>query len=358
MFVALLVFGEAVLLDLEKKTDALHLWHHIPKHGDWCAKSGNAVIRVHLENQIVSVRRGAVPKRPAGHALIRLLYGGICNTDIELLRGYYGFVGTPGHEFVGEVVESDDADWVGQRVVGEINLACGRCKWCACSLRRHCLRRTVLGIVKQPGAFRELFTLPENNLMTVPPRVKTEHAVFTEPLAAACEILEQVQIPKGVKVAVLGDGKLGLLIAQVLAICGARVHLYGRHRDKMRIAEPLGVEPRIGPKRPSAAYEFTVEATGSADGLASAVAMTQPRGTLILKSTVHGTVPLDTAPIIVNELTIVGSRCGRFPPAMQLIESGRLQLDAMISADYALKDAPRAFERAQAPGVLKVLLRC
>lgn len=316
------------------------------------------MIRVHLENQIVSMRRGAVPKRPAGHALIRLLLGGICNTDIELLRGYYGFIGTPGHEFVGEVVEADDEEWVGQRVVGAINLACGRCDWCARGLGRHCPKRSVLGIVKQPGAFRELFTLPEANLMTVPPHVKTEHAVFTEPLAAACEILEQVRIPKGVKVAVLGDGKLGLLIAQTLALHGAKVHLYGRHKDKMRIVEPLGVEPRIGPNRPSAAYEFTVEATGSADGLASAVAMTQPRGTLILKSTVHGTVPLDTAPIIVNELTIVGSRCGRFPPALHLIGSGRLPLDAMISAEFALKDAPRAFERAQEPGILKVLLRC
>ena len=317
-----------------------------------------AMIRVHLENQSVSVRRGAVPKRPASHALIRLLCGGICNTDIELLRGYYGFAGTPGHEFIGEVVEADSGAWVGRRVAGEINLACGRCEWCARGLGRHCPRRSVLGIVRQPGAFREFLILPEENLVAVPDTVKTAHAVFIEPLAAACEILEQVRIPKAAEVAVLGDGKLGLLIAQVLALHGASVHLYGRHRDKMRIVEPLGVEPRTGSERPAAAYAYTVEATGSAEGLATAVAMTQPRGTLILKSTVHGAVPIDTAPIIVNELTLVGSRCGRFAPAMKLLKGGRLQLDGMISGEYALKDAVRAFERAQEPGVLKVLLHC
>lgn len=322
-----------------------------------CPEGACEVIRVHIEDQVVSVRRGAPPKPPAGHALIRLLCGGICNTDIELLRGYYGFAGTPGHEFVGEVIEADDSGWIGRRVVGEINLACGRCEWCARSLRRHCPHRTVLGIVKQPGAFRELFTLPMGNLHSVPSEVKTEHAVFIEPLAAACEILEQVRIPKGSEVAVLGDGKLGLLIAQVLAVVGASVHLFGRHKEKMQIVEPLGVQLRMGDKRPKSAYAFTVEATGSAEGLASAVEMTQPRGTLILKSTVHGTVPIDTAPIIVNEITLVGSRCGRFAPAMELIRGGRLQLDPMISAEYALKDAPRAFEHAQQPGVLKVLLR-
>lgn len=315
------------------------------------------MIRVHIEHQTVSVRRASRPKRPAGHALIRLLLGGICNTDIELLRGYYAFSGTPGHEFAGEVVEADDPAWIGRRVAGEINLPCGHCPWCARGLGRHCPNRTVLGIVNQPGAFRELFTLPLANLFEIPPSVKTEHAVFAEPLAAACEILDQVRIPKGAEVAVLGDGKLGLLIAQVLALHGARVHLYGRHRDKMRIASPLGVEPRPAATTPTSAYAFTVEATGSAAGLATAVSMTQPRGTLILKSTVHGPVPLDTAPIIVNELTLIGSRCGRFAPALRLLRSGRLQLDPMISAQYPLRDAALAFAHAQAPGALKVLLR-
>src|ERR1039457_6220026 len=179
---------------------------------------------VHLENGSVTLRNVARPHLPEHFALIRLLYGGICNTDLELRRGYYGFRGTPGHEFVGEVVQATDRGLVGKRVVGEINLACGVCEWCARSLARHCPRRTVLGIVKHPGAFRDFLTLPERNLHVVPPEIPTEHAVFIEPLAAACEILDQVNIPKGEAVAVLGDGKLGLLIAQVLHAAGAAVH--------------------------------------------------------------------------------------------------------------------------------------
>ncbi len=182
------------------------------------------------------MRKRARPRRPEGFALIRLLQGGICNTDLELQRGYYGFRGTPGHEFVGEVVEADAPEWIGERVVGEINLACGVCEWCARGLGRHCPRRTVLGIVKHPGAFRELLTLPERNLHRVPRGIPTEHAVFVEPLAAACEILDQVRIPRRRSVAVLGDGKLGLLVGQVLKAHGAEVHQYGRHKEKLRIA--------------------------------------------------------------------------------------------------------------------------
>src|SRR5438105_1273481 len=171
------------------------------------------MLAVHLDRGQVTVRKQARPKRPEGFALIRLLYGGVCNTDLELQRGYYGFRGTPGHEFVGEVIESDDRHLMGERVVGEINLACGACEWCRRGLGRHCPKRTVLGILKHPGAFRELLTLPERNLHVVPRSIPTEHAVFTEPLAAACEILDQVRIPRSEAVAVLGDGKLGLLIA-------------------------------------------------------------------------------------------------------------------------------------------------
>src|ERR1700680_976200 len=199
------------------------------------------MLAVRLENGIVTARRQARPARPPGFALIRLLQGGICNTDLELQRGYYNFRGTPGHEFIGEVVAADSPDWIGERVVGEINLACGACEWCARGLGRHCPRRTVLGIVKHPGAFREFLTLPDRNLHRVPASIPTEHAVFIEPIAAACEILDQVKIPKGERVAVLGDGKLGLLVAQVLQAKGAEVHLFGRHKDKMRLVEPTGV---------------------------------------------------------------------------------------------------------------------
>ncbi len=266
-----------------------------------------------LEAGHVTLRHLPSPERPAGHALLRLILGGICNTDLELQRGYYGFAGVPGHEFVAEVVAADNPSWVGQRVVGEINLACGHCHWCARDLGRHCPHRTVLGIVRHPGAFAELFTLPEANLRSVPPQVPTEHAVFTEPVAAACEILEQVPMPTGTEVAILGDGKLGLLIAQVLAAHGLRVMQFGRHADKLRISAMAGVTTEVASGAlPPGEFRYVVDATGSAAGLAQAVSMTEPRGTLIMKSTVSGNVAVDTAPIIVNELTLVGSRCGRF----------------------------------------------
>ncbi len=187
------------------------------------------MLSVHLENGRVEVRDVPLPARPPGFALIRLLCGGICNTDLELQRGYYGFIGTPGHEFVGEVVEAEDRSLPGRRVVGEINLGCGVCEWCRRNLGRHCLHRTVLGIVGHPGAFQEFLTLPERNLRVVPDSVSTESAVFTEPLAAACEILDQVAIPCSSQVAVLGDGKLGLLIAQMLNVHGYAVRQFGRH---------------------------------------------------------------------------------------------------------------------------------
>ncbi|HXS96729.1 MAG TPA: alcohol dehydrogenase catalytic domain-containing protein [Candidatus Limnocylindrales bacterium] len=310
------------------------------------------MLAVHLENGAVSVREVPQPPRPHGFALLRLLCGGICNTDLELQRGYYGFTGTPGHEFVAEVAAADDRALIGRRVTGEINLACMACEWCRKGLFRHCPNRTVLGIVNHPGAFQEFFTLPERNLHAIPAGIPTERAVFTEPLAAACEILDQVQIPPHATVAVLGDGKLGLLIAQVLNAHGFKVHLYGHHPEKMRIA---GVESRLSPP-PTAVYRWTVDATGSPDGLHTAAAMTQPLGTVIMKSTVHGQVPIDTAPIIVNELTLVGSRCGRFEAAMPLLAHELIRVEDMIADRFPLREAPAAFERAAQKGVLKVLL--
>ncbi len=297
------------------------------------------MLAVHIEGARVQLRRRPKPRRRPGHALIRLLCGGICNTDLELVRGYYAFRGTPGHEFVGEVVEADDQALIGRRVVGEINLACGRCQWCRRGLGRHCPRRAVLGIVKHPGCFSEFFTLPERNLHVVPDEVPTEAAVFTEPLAAACEILEQVEIPAGGEVAVRGPGKLGRLVAQVLEAHGCRLRLFGRHD---------GV--------PRAAFRWVVDATGSAEGLRQSIAMTEPRGTVIVKSTVHGLVRLDAAPVVVNEITLVGSRCGPFPPALELLRRGRVRVADLISARYPLTEAPRAFRHAAQKGALKVLL--
>ncbi|MBM3740707.1 MAG: zinc-binding dehydrogenase [Acidobacteria bacterium] len=316
------------------------------------------MLAVHLESGRVSVRRVPKPGRPPGYSLIRMLAAGICNTDLELQRGYYGFRGRPGHEFVGEVAESDTAELVGRRVVGEINLACECCAWCARGLGRHCPKRTVLGIVRHPGAFAEFLTLPDRNLHLVPDRVPVQHAVFTEPVGAACEVLDQVKIPRGTEVAVLGDGKLGLLTAQVLQLHGARVVQVGRHREKLRIAEALGVTGQIrGARLPTAEFDVVIEATGSADGLAAAAKMVRPRGTVVLKSTVHGTAQVETAPLVVNEITLVGSRCGRFAPALKLIRQGKLNLDPMVTDELALSEAERAFEDAGRKGVLKVLLR-
>ena len=315
------------------------------------------MLAVHLEQGRIQMRRRPRPRRPEGFALIRLRLAGICNTDLELARGYYAFRGTPGHEFVGEVVEADRKRLRGRRVVGEINLACGRCLWCRRGLGRHCPHRTVLGIAGHPGAFSEFFTLPERNLHVLPDSIPDEEAVFVEPLAAACEILEQVRIPPGAKVAVLGDGKLGLLVAQVLHREGLRVRLFGRHPEKLAIAEAAGVEIEARAVRPAAAFEWVIEATGSADGLREAVAMTRPRGTVILKSTVHELVKLDTAPVVVNEISLVGSRCGRFEPALELLRQRALRLREMITAEYPLAEAPRAFRAAARKGALKILLR-
>ena len=316
-----------------------------------------SMLAVYLENGRVEVRNEPRPQRPEGFALIRLLCGGICNTDLELQRGYYGFAGTPGHEFVGEVVEADSPAWIGQRVVGEINLACGACDWCRRGLGRHCPHRTVLGIVRHPGAFAEYLTLPERNLHALPEGFATERAVFAEPVAAACEILEQVALPCSAQVAVLGDGKLGLLIALVLNAYGYRVHQFGRHPQKLRIASQAGVATEVsGGTLPEAAYDWVVDATGSAEGLREAVRMVRPRGTVILKSTMHGLVGVDTAPVIVNEITLVGSRCGRFEPALDLLGRGLIPVEAMIAERLPLAETPRAFARAAQKGVLKVLL--
>jgi threonine dehydrogenase-like Zn-dependent dehydrogenase len=318
------------------------------------------MLAVHLEKGRVSLRNIRRPQRPEGFALVRLLLAGICNTDLELQRGYYGFSGIPGHEFVGEVVEADNANLPGRRVVGEINLACRKCDWCRRGLARHCPNRTVLGIVQHPGAFRELLTLPEANLHIVPDSISNDEAVFVEPLAAACEILDQVDIPEGAEVGVVGDGKLGLLVAQLLSTWRMNVHLYGRHRSKLRIAERAGVQTvqikTAGTKMPLSVYDWVVEATGSRDGLRQAIHMARPRGTVIMKSTMHGTAAIDTVPLIVNEITLVGSRCGRFEPALDLLRSHSINVIDMISESLPLSQGPRAFRRAAERGILKVLL--
>lgn len=283
---------------------------------------------------------------------------GVCATDLEISRGYMGFTGILGHEFVGEVLACDDAAWVGQRVTAEINLACGTCSECKAGRNRHCPTRTVLGILGKDGCFAEQLTLPTENLHSVPAGVSDEAAVFTEPLAAAFEILEQIDVGADDTVLVLGDGRLGLLCALALQTSGASVTLAGRHPRKRAIVAARGVisvaSEDLGNKR----FDVVVEATGSPAGLRMATDHVRPRGRLVLKSTYQGAPELDTAKLVIDEITLVGSRCGPFPRALEALATGAVDPTPLIDARYALSDGLTAFARAGDRGVLKVLLEC
>src|SRR6266850_1843435 len=311
-----------------------------------------------VEKKGVAVREVEKPQRD-DEALVRVTVSGICNTDLEIARGYAGFLGTIGHEFVGVVEQAPDRSLIGHRVVGEINAGCGECELCAGGDSRHCAARTVLGIVGRDGAHAEYLQLPVANLLPVPSQIPDEHAVFTEPLAAACAIAERVSITKDTKVAVIGDGKLGLLTAQTLALTGARFLLIGKHPEKLRIAERRGIETATVKQAQKRKREFdvVVEASGASPGFALALDLLHPRGTLVLKSTFHGATEINAARVVVDEISIVGSRCGRFGPALDLLKKGAIELDSMISEEYPLSKAMFALDRAAQKGVLKVLLR-
>jgi len=295
----------------------------------------------------------------AGEALVRVVLSGICNTDLEIARGYAGFNGTIGHEFVGVVEDSPDGALRGRRVVGEINAGCGKCDLCRTGDSRHCASRTVLGIHGRDGAHAEFLQLPAINLLPVPDSVPDEHAVFTEPLAAACGILDRIGIVGEDRVAVIGDGKLGLLCAQVLVLTGASVLLVGKHSSKLRIAERRGIAtatPAVAAKH-TRQFDIVVEASGAAPGFALALELLRPKGQLVLKSTFHGKTEMDAARIVVDEIAIVGSRCGRFGPALDLLKRRAIDVDSLISEEYPLANGVHAMRRAGTRGVLKVLLR-
>ncbi|MDX6272110.1 MAG: hypothetical protein QOD28_3333 [Acidobacteriota bacterium] len=296
-----------------------------------------------------------------GEAVVRVTLAGICNTDVEIARGYAGFEGTLGHEFVGVVESAPDKSLVGRRVVGEINAGCGRCELCAAGDARHCPRRTVLGIVGRDGAFAQYLSLPVVNLLVVPDEVEDARAVFAEPLAAACGIMERVEIRRDTRVAVVGDGKLGLLSAQaVRAQTGAAVTLVGKHENKLKIARARGVETVLVedlPQGRASAFDVVVEASGAAAGFALAVGLTRPRGVLVLKSTFHGATEIDAARIVVDEISVVGSRCGRFAPALELLARDAVDVASLITEEFPLTDGLRAMQRATESGVLKVLLK-
>jgi threonine dehydrogenase-like Zn-dependent dehydrogenase len=292
------------------------------------------------------------PVPGAGEAVVRVHLAGICRTDLEITRGYLGFRGTPGHEWVGRVEAAPDPALVGARVVGEINFACGRCDACAAGLGRHCPTRRVMGIAGADGALAERVVVPAVNLHRVPDGLADADAVFTEPLAAAGEILEQVPAVAGARVVVLGDGKLGLLVAQVLAGAGADVALAGHHPANLERARRLG----IATHEPAPGADIVVEATGAPEGLAAALALVRPRGTVVVKTTIAGRYRLDLAAAVVNEVTIVGSRCGRFGPALAALAARRIAVAPLVGAVYSLDDGVAAFARAGTPGALKVLV--
>jgi len=300
---------------------------------------------------------------------------GICNTDLEILRGYHNFHGTPGHEFVGEVADVAGVSaavkkhWMGKRVVGEINVACAAygykpvCEFCRRGLKTHCAQRTVLGIVAHDGALAEYLALPLENLHVIPPSISDEKAVFVEPLAAACQILTQIEVRKFKEAAVLGDGKLAQLIALVLRTVGLRVVMYGKHANKLTVARNAGLTTKkvAGDASDLQSVEenfrLVVEATGSPSGLRLAEEITEPRGTLVLKSTFHRAAPVETWPIVVKEITVVGSRCGPFAKAIALLRSGKVDPTPLISRVFPLRDAAEAIQFAQERAVMKVLLK-
>jgi len=343
------------------------------------------------DGQLIAVEKPA-PELLPNWALIKVRLAGICNTDVEILRGYHDFRGIPGHEFVGEVVSVGDGGdptpaikrersrWIGRRVAGDINVACAAygynpvCEFCLRGLKTHCLRRTVLGIVNHDGAFAEYLTLPIENLHETPNTVPDEQSVFVEPLAAACEILDQIDAKQFPAAAVLGDGKLAQLIARVLKTEIPRVVMYGKHQAKLDMVNVTGNGD--GQKVPRAArietkklagidadltkikenFALVVEATGSPTGLALAQQITEPRGTLVLKSTFHGATPVETWPIVVKELTVVGSRCGPFAKAIRLLRESKVDPRSLITRTFPLSEAPEAIAYAQLKDVMKVLL--
>lgn len=328
-----------------------------------------------VHNQKLIRKEKPLPKLRPGWALVRVRLAGICNTDIEILRGYHDFRGTPGHEFVGEVAEvhgasvRERAHWLGRRIVGDINVSCSAygyrpvCAFCRRGLTTHCVRRTVLGIVNHDGAFAEYLTLPLENLHVVSDSVSDEQAVFVEPLAAACEIHDQVNAKRFREAAVLGDGKLAQLIARVLRTKVPRVVMYGKHDKKLALARMAGVKTKrvrgdgrvVKGVRES--YGLVVEATGSPSGLAFAQKLTEPRGTVVLKSTFHGAALVETWPIVVKEITVVGSRCGPFDKALTLLRSGKIDPMPLITRTFSLSDAQKAIQSAQKNGAMKVLLK-
>jgi len=304
----------------------------------------------------MEVRDVPIPER-AGECLVRVTRAGICGTDLQILSGYAEFSGVPGHELVGVVERAPlgDEPWHGKRVVGEINIGCGRCDWCARGIKEHCDNRRVVGIRQHDGAFAEYVSLPAANLHEVPDSIDDETAVFVEPVAAACRIFEQMRIEPQTSVAIVGDGRMGLLVAQVLRTVAPDVTIFGRHDEKLAVARSLGLSTGGGDSQPRR-FDVVVDVTGRPEGLARAIEIVNPRGTVVMKSTFHGEAPLTSWPIVVDEVTLLGSRCGPFRPAIELLAAGAVQVKPLVTRVAPLEDYRSAFEEARRS--LKVLFDC
>ncbi len=299
-----------------------------------------------------------VPVPPAGEALVRVLRAGVCNTDLELVKGYMNFKGVPGHEFVGVVEQAvGREELIGRRVAGEINAACGKCETCRANRPTHCPNRTTLGIDRRGGTFADYAVLPFDNLHPLPDSITDDQAVFIEPLAAACEIPDQVNIRPTDRVAVIGDGKLGLLCAQVVALSGCDLITVGRHADKLDLLKRHGLVTTIdlAAIKP-ASLDIVIEATGTPSGYAAARRLVRPRGIIVLKSTYHGEITVDLTKVVVDEVTLIGSRCGPFPPAIRLLANHQIDVEPLIQARYSLDNGVAAFEHAAQKGTLKVIV--
>jgi threonine dehydrogenase-like Zn-dependent dehydrogenase len=323
---------------------------------EWRDDNGNEMKALVLDNGEICLMQVPDPAPSSGEALIKILKAGICNTDLEMVNGYVPFSGILGHEFVGHVEEASEKTWIGQRVVGEINIFCGICDSCRGGVTKHCSSRQVLGIAGKNGVFAEYLTLPTRNLHILPENVSTNEGAFAEPLAAALQILEQVKITKEKRVLVLGDGKLGLLVAQVLALESDAIFCVGKHERNLAILAKRGIQTFMKGEVLEPGFPLVVDATGNERGLETALQMVSPGGKVVLKSTFQGTPCFNISKVVVDEIHLIGSRCGPFPKAIDLLQNKRINVVDMIDGDYPLEHGLEAFKLAGKPGTLKILL--